>query len=273
MRIPGCLQAFFALPSVLGPEVGYKGKTIDRKSLAPDSLVYLVLTTFPMGFSWTMFLCQDVTDHCTLAGSADSSLVVCGDHSTPPLLSNKHGIASGSADVLGFEVSPANAYCSGAGKRIPRFRSVARTVSSRRRIGGRAVELVNGHESFLPPINRGALSIPGARIKFARLSLRRAMVNCAHGTKSIWETKLCLFRSDWSLRWLDSASVRMHRTRASRSRFVKDGCRELASEVGRVSVFQSGQGSREVLVHPCQVACAPLYRARSLLGVFKFGRR
>ena len=101
MRIPGCLQAFFALPSVLGPEVGYKGKTIDRKSLAPDSLMEPVPTTLPMGFSSAMFLCQDVTDHCTLAGSADSSLVVCRDHSTPPLLGSKHGIASGSAAVFG----------------------------------------------------------------------------------------------------------------------------------------------------------------------------
>ena len=36
--------------------------------------------------------------------------------------------ASGSADVLGYEVSPADAYCSGAGKRISRVLSVARTV-------------------------------------------------------------------------------------------------------------------------------------------------
>ena len=55
-------------------------------------------------------------------------------------------LASGSADVLGYEVSLANANCSGAGKRISR--SVARTVSSPRRVSSRAMELVNGHESF-----------------------------------------------------------------------------------------------------------------------------
>ena len=37
--------------------------------------------------------------------------------------------AKESADVLGCEVSPANAYCSGTSKRISRVRSVARTVS------------------------------------------------------------------------------------------------------------------------------------------------
>ena len=132
-----------------------------------------------------MLFCQDVTDRCTLAVSADSPLFVCRDHSAPPLLGGEHGmglvgfrwscadnagvlarganrtnvflarliagvqkasldvhdisLASGSADVLGYEVSPANAYSSGPGKRISRIRSVARTVSSRRRICGRRV--------------------------------------------------------------------------------------------------------------------------------------
>ena len=58
------------------------------------------------------------------------------------------------ANVLGYEVSPA---CySGPGKRIARIRSVVWTVSSRLPGSGRAMELVNGHESFL------ALTIPGA---------------------------------------------------------------------------------------------------------------
>ena len=67
-------------------------------------------------------------------------------------------LASGTSDVLGYEVSPANSYCSGTGKRIARIRSVARTISSRRRVGRRAMELVNRHESFLALINRGALN-------------------------------------------------------------------------------------------------------------------
>ena len=163
-----------------------------------------------------MVICQDVTDHCTLAESEGSPLFVCREHSTPALLGCKHGIgslgfrwsyvdnfgvlarganctnvhlvrliagvntacrdvhdislASGSADVLGYEVSPANAYCSWTRKRIARVRSVARTVSARRRISGRAMELVNGHESFLALSIRGALSILDASFRFARAS-------------------------------------------------------------------------------------------------------
>ena len=67
-------SVFFALLAVLASEVGYTVKTIDQKRLAPDSLIYLVPATLPMGFSWAVFFCQDVTDHCTLAGSADSPL-------------------------------------------------------------------------------------------------------------------------------------------------------------------------------------------------------
>ena len=67
-------RLFFALRAVLASEVGNTGKTVDQKRLAPDSLIYPVPATLPMGFSWTMFYCQDVTDHCTLAGSADSPL-------------------------------------------------------------------------------------------------------------------------------------------------------------------------------------------------------
>ena len=73
--------------------------------------------------------------------------------------------AKGSDDVL-----PANAYCSGTSNPISRVRSVARTVSSRRRIRWRAMELVHGHEFFLALSNRGALSILDASFKFARAS-------------------------------------------------------------------------------------------------------
>ena len=149
------MVASVALPAVLASEVGYSGKTISQKRLAPDSLIYLVPTALPMVFSWAVYFCQDVTHHCVLAESADSPLFVCHDYATPPLLGCKHGmgslgfrwyfgvltgganctnvhlarlivcvkgdgldvhdisLASGSADVLSDEVSPANAYCSG----------------------------------------------------------------------------------------------------------------------------------------------------------------
>ena len=74
-------------------------------------------------------------------------------------------LARGSADVLFYEVSPANSYCSGTRKRIARVCSVARTVSSRRRICGHAMELVKGHEFFHSLTNRGALSILDSSFK------------------------------------------------------------------------------------------------------------
>ena len=211
-----------------------------------------------------MFFCQDVTDHCTLAGRADSPLFICFDHSTPPLLGSKQGMGSlgfrlsyadnfgvlarganctnahlarliagvkkagldvhdmslpsGSADVLGCEVSPANAYCSGTDSTY-----AIRTVSSRRRTGGLAVELVGGHESFLAHRNRGALSILDASFKFSQASY---LGQEGQGQLCAWnrafEGILRLFRSDWSLRWLDVCICTDAPEKGSRSRFVKD---------------------------------------------------
>ena len=229
-----------------------------------------------------MFFCQDVTDHCTVEGSADSLPFVCRDNSTPPLLGSKHGLgsagfhqwyadnfwvlargancthnhlarliagaqkagldvhdvvhASGSADVLGYEVSLANSCCGGAGKQKSCMRSVGRTVSSRRRISGRAMEFFSGHESFVALSNRGALSILDASFKFPRAS---CLV-----TVEPWSTVrlqqracggiLCLLRSDWSLRWLD-VCVCADPSEKGFAFAVREGCRELASEVGRFS--------------------------------------
>ena len=87
-------------------------------------------------------------------------------------------LAIGIVDVLGDEVSPANSYCSGTGKRKSRIRSVARTVffaPSHQR----AMELVSGHESFLVRSDRGAVSILDASFKLCAgvfLGFRRVMV-------------------------------------------------------------------------------------------------
>ena len=93
MRFIRWLQAFFALPAVLSSEVGYTRKMVDKKRLGPNSVIFPVPTTLPMGLSWAMFFCPDVTDHCTLTRTADSPLFVCSDHSAPPLLGSKNGLA------------------------------------------------------------------------------------------------------------------------------------------------------------------------------------
>ena len=87
MRFLGWLQAFLYSPLFSHPKLVEPGRTVNEKRLAPDSLIliYPVPTTLRMVFCWAMFFCQYVTDHCTPSGSADSSLFVCRDHSTPPL--------------------------------------------------------------------------------------------------------------------------------------------------------------------------------------------
>ena len=98
--------ALFSPPKLVSRE-----KTIDQKSLVLILIYIYIYSLFkdrvaarlPMGFSWTMFFFQDVTEHCTLARSADSPLFVCRDHSTPPLLGSKHGMGP-----LGFRWSYAD---------------------------------------------------------------------------------------------------------------------------------------------------------------------
>ena len=73
-------------------------------------------------------------------------------------------------------------------------------------------------------------------------------------------------RTFGSLRWLDVCIC----TDASDKGFafaVRERCRELGSEDGRVSVQQT------LHIHPCQVTRASLHRARRRFVVFKFGRR
>ena len=96
-------------------------------------------------------------------------------------------------------------------------------LAQRRRIGGRAMELVSGHESFLTRSNRGALSILDARFKFARASHLvsgepwSTVRNKEHLEEFyVFSAVMGVFAG------LMSASVWMHRKRASRSRFVKD---------------------------------------------------
>ena len=170
-------------------------------------------------------------------------------------------LASGSADNLGYEASLANASCSGTGKRISRIRSVARTVSSRRRTSGRETELVSGHESFwrsaiveLSRILTQVSSSRGRRIWFPE----------SRGQLCVWRKEhlveiLCLLRSDWSLRWLDVCIC----TDASEKSFafaVREGYRELASEVGRVDKFK--RCSRSIVP-----GCASPSRRRSVCSV------
>ena len=94
MRVPERLQSFFAPPAVLASEVGYTGKTINQTRFVPDSWIYLFPATLPMDFRRRCSLVEMFANHCTLAGSADTPLFICRDHSTPPLLSSLYGMGS-----------------------------------------------------------------------------------------------------------------------------------------------------------------------------------
>ena len=105
--------------------------------------------------------------------------------------------------------------------------------SHRRRISGLAMDFVNGHESFFGTQLSWCSVDHWCQLQICAdvlLGFRRAMVNRAFGTKSIF----CLLRSNWSLRWLHVCIC----SDASEKGFafaVRDGCRELAAELGRVS--------------------------------------
>ena len=141
-------------------------------------------------------------------------------------------------------MSPANSCCSGEGKRKARVRSVARTVSSRCRINGQAMELVNGHETLLALSNRGAFSILDASFKFTRASHlvsgepwstvrkeQRAFKGVFSAVIEVCAGLLC-------------ASVRMRPKKGSLPLFVKD----VVSLPRKLAVSRNGQGSRAV---PC----------------------
>ena len=134
-------------------------------------------------------------------------------------------LASGSAHVLGYEVFPAIAYCSGTGKRISRIRSVARTVSSRLRIGGRAMEPSTVTSLFW---RSAVVELSQFLMQVSSFAWASYLVsgapwsNCAYGAKSIWRQS-CVFSAVIGVFvGVTSASVRMHRKRASHLRFVKD---------------------------------------------------
>ena len=81
----GC-NRFLHYPLASHPKLVTREKRLSKSDLLPILLKITVPTTLPEGFSWAMLSCQDVTDHCGFAGSADSPLSICrdGSHTTIP---------------------------------------------------------------------------------------------------------------------------------------------------------------------------------------------
>ena len=96
------------------------------------------------------------------------------------------------------------------------------------------MELVEGHESFLGALRSWCGVNPPRQFQvrsFVLFGVWTTVCDCAPGA---FGGILCLLRIDWSLRWFDVCIC----TDASEKGFafaVREGCRELASEVGRFS--------------------------------------
>ena len=174
-------------------------------------------------------------------------------------------LASRSAVVLDYELSPANSYCSGMGKRIARIRSVVRTVSSRRRMSGRAMELVNGPEFFVAFSKRGAFSILDASFKFARASYLvsgepRSTVRLEQSIRGI----PCLFRSNWSKRsrfmkvGLGGPQVSERTSFKRSSRSIRARSRALRSIAPDVDLDSSGSSDENEVSLARRESCADL---------------
>ena len=164
-------------------------------------------------------------------------------------------LASGRADVLGCEVSPAQRVLQWNGQ-TDNKNSFSRTdgLFAQSLIGGRTMELVNGHESCSALSNRGALSesLTPASSSRGRLIWYQETHGQPVRKDSIWRTIRCLLRSDWDLRWLDVCIC----TDGSEKGFpfaVREGCRELA--LGSWSCLGADKVHEKLQVHPCQVPC------------------
>ena len=148
--------------------------------------------------------------------------------------------------------------CHGTGQRMTRILSVAWRVSSRRRISGRAMELVKRSRVFL-----GA-----QRSKFARVSY---LVSGEPWSTVRMEQRAfgaipCPVHSDWSMRWHDVCICTGAQQKGCRFVRVSRAGLERWSSLGAEKVQE------KVQVHPCQVTCAPVHRARCRFRKFRFGR-
>ena len=126
--------------------------------------------------------------------------------------------ADGSADVLGYEVSPANAYCSGTGKRTARIRSVARTVSSRRAMEPSMVTCPSWHSAILV-LSQSLMTASYLRGRLTWFQENHGQ-SCAKNTDSgrFYVVSAVI----GACAGLMSVSVRMRQKKGSRLRFVKD---------------------------------------------------
>ena len=273
-------------PVFLAYEVGYIGRTVNQKRLAPGSSIFRVL----QHYRWvslgrcvsvnmsrgtarsrevrTLFLSSDVIaphHRCSVADMAWDPLASVGRMRTifgfwlvvqtaPTFIphvslrvyrkwvsmSTTYRVASGSADVLGYEMSPADAYCSGAGGKTDITYSLGGTDG----LVARVASTVERWSSSMVTILFWRSAIVGLSQSLMQASRlrRRLMVSVEFWSTVRMEQRtfggiLCLLRSDWSPRWLDVCTEK----ECGRGEFVKDVGRWLRRWYGS----QNGQCSRK----------------------------
>ena len=86
MLIPAWLGKYFCLPAVAAKTVGLGGKWLEGKLLLADSPVWAYPCSLPMGFGWSLYLCQDTTEF--QSEKVDFNLevpLICDDEPAPVL--------------------------------------------------------------------------------------------------------------------------------------------------------------------------------------------
>ena len=153
-------------------------------------------------------------------------------------------LASGSAYVLGFEVSPSSAHCSGTGK-TEITNSLSRPdglfTPSHERAGNGARQWsrisLGAQQSWA--LSQSLMQASSSRGRLTWYQGNHGQPCARNGEhlveSSVFSVVIGVFTGS------TSASLRMHRKRASHSRFLKDA----ASRRRKLVESQNGQGSRE----------------------------
>ena len=85
MRIPKALSRYFCLPAVSADELGLSDTFLDGVLLRPGTLLVPAAGSLPMGFSWSLFFCQQVTEKNMKVPSQMTSVPLLRDRAVAPV--------------------------------------------------------------------------------------------------------------------------------------------------------------------------------------------
>eukprot|EP00959_Pyramimonas_sp_CCMP1952_P329251 6893065-Pyramimonas_sp.AAC.1 len=76
MGLPSFLRAHFRLPCIAARHLGLKN--LNGRALHPNALIAPQLCVLPVGWSWSLLLCQSVVRHAISAANIPTSLTFLG---------------------------------------------------------------------------------------------------------------------------------------------------------------------------------------------------